>query len=412
MSEKATKKKADREKEYRRRRRAWNLAQVILGPWLRRKFNFSFAGFEPADIDGPVLVAINHSCAYDPMFIGHAFRNKPLTFIASEHLLRMKTWGPLLDRYYSIIPHQKGAKGSRTALLAMKRIKRGESVFLAVEGEQTWDGLSLPVMPYTGKLVKGSGATLITYRIEGAYLSMPRWAMSTRRGKVYGHPVNVYSPSMLKEMSDEEVESAIARDIMFDTGEWQKSQSGGPVHYKCAKGGNADGLERAVFTCPSCGSFSGLRSEGDLIGCGCGFKVVLSDTGAFDPGKPFETVVDWERYDRTMLKAKLDECAKGSGNEGTGTIFEDSGITLIKIGEGHEEEWAEKGLLSLGSGDDGFVISAPGHTFTVEEITGMTMVLAGRIVLSDKSGYYEIRAEKGSRTNLRKYVIAREIIEE
>ena len=35
---------------------------------------------------------------------------------------------------------------------------------------------------------------------------------------------------------------------------------------------------------------------------------------------------------------------------------------------------------------------------------------AARVVFSDESGYYELRSEKSSKTNLRKYVIARELI--
>ena len=152
QNSKAENLKNEREKVARRRRRIWAIAQTIARPWIVRKFNLSIADFDPAKIEGPILVAINHSCAYDPILVGAAFKNRMLTFIASEHILRMRPWGPILDSCCSIIPHQKGAKGSRTALVAMKRIKRGESIFLAVEGEQTWDGLSLPIMPYTGKL--------------------------------------------------------------------------------------------------------------------------------------------------------------------------------------------------------------------------------------------------------------------
>lgn len=404
-----SKSNADREKEDRRRRHAWRLEQIIVPPWIRRRFNYSFVGFEPGKIKEPVLIAINHSCAYDPVFVGMTFRHRPLTFIASEHLLRMKPWGPLLDRYESIIPHQKGAKGSRTALVTMKRIKRGESIFLAVEGEQTWDGRSLPVMPYTGRLARASGATLVTYKLEGAYLSMPRWASNPRKGKIYGHPVNVYSPKDLKEMSDEEVEAAIANDLRFDIWEWQRTKPGGPISFK-SKYGNAEGLERAVFTCPSCGSFSGLRSDGDYIGCGCGFKLRLEDTGFFDPPRPFETIVDWEACDRAALKDRLEECAEDPGGSDEQLVFSDGGVTLIKIGEGHKEEWSEAGGIALDYRNGGYELSAPGHSFRVEEISEMTMVLAGRIVLSDKSGYYEIRSSKGRNVNLRKYVIAGDLI--
>jgi len=402
--------KAEREKADRRRKRSWDFSQLIIGPWMSRKFNFTHDGFEPAEIEGPVLVAINHACAYDPILLGVAFRNKPLTFIASEHILRMKTWGPVLDRHFSLIPHQKGAKSSRTALVAMKRIKRGESIFLAAEGEQTWDGRSMPVMPYTGKLVKGSGATLVTYMLEGGYLSAPRWSMETRKGKVYGHMVNVYSPDTLKEMSDEEVEAAIAKDLWFDTWEWQKTRPEGPVRFKC-KVGFAEGLERDVFTCPECGAFGTLRSSGDNIGCSCGFKVRMTDTGFFEPAVPVETIVDWEKMDREALTARMKELRENGSAEET-LIFADDNVTLVSIGDDHAEEEAAHGKVALIYKEENFVLTIGEHEFKVTGISNMTMVLAARVVFSDESGYYELRSEKSSKTNLRKYVIARDLLKD
>ena len=396
-----------KEKEARRRRRFWNAVQIVLGGWLRNRFNFSYdRSFEPADIEGPVLVAINHASAYDPLFVSVAFRNKPLTFIASEHLLRSK-WGPFLDKNISFIPHQKGARGSRTALVALKRMKKGESVFLAPEGEQTWNGRPLPVMPYTGKLVKGSGATLVTYLLEGAYLSAPRWAPGTRRGQVYGRPAGVYGPEVLKEMSDEEVEQLIAKDLGFDTWKWQKSQPEGPVRYRCAKGGNAEGLERSVFTCPSCGSFGTLKSKGDSISCSCGLKIRMDDTGFLDPPEPFETVADWEEYDRKKLAERLDETGRAAGED---TVFADDEVALHRIGDGHSDEEAARGKLALSFTGEKFILSIGDYSFDLENISNMTMVLAWRIVFSDKTGYYELLSDKKNRTNLRKYVIARDLL--
>ena len=396
----------EKEKADRRRRRFWNATQFLLPGLLGNKFNFTYdKSFEPADIEGPVLVAVNHASAYDPLFVGKAFRYKPLTFIASEHILRGK-WGPFLDKHISFIPHQKGARGNRTALVALKRMKKGESIFLAVEGEQTWNGRPLPVMPFTGKLVKGSGATLVTYLIEGAYLSAPRWAYSTRRGMVYGHPAGVYSPEVLKEMSDEEVEALIAKDLAFDTWEWQKSRPEGPVKYRCTRGGNADGLERSVFTCPSCGAFGTLKSKGDSIGCSCGFKVRMLDTGFFEEGSPFETVADWEASDRKKLAERMDEMRRAAGED---VVFADDGVVLHRIEDGHSDEEAARGRLTLSFADEKFTLRIGEYSFDMNDISGMTMVLASRIVFSDSSGYYELLSEKKSRTNLRKYVIAREV---
>ena len=406
--------KSDKEKakEAKRRQWFWDLSQTIIGRWIRPEFNLTLEDFEPADIEGPVLVAINHTCAYDPIFTGAAFKNKPLTFIASEHIVRSKPWGPLLDKYVSLIPHQKGGKGSRTALIAMKRIKRGESIFLAVEGEQTWNGQSLPVMPFTGKLVKGSGATLVTYLFEGGYLSDPRWAMEPRRGRVHGRPVRVYAPAELKEMSDEEVEEAIAKDLWFDTWEWQKSQPGGPVRFRSKKG-NAEGIERAIFSCPECGSFGTLRSSRDDVSCSCGFKVRLTDTGFFEPAEPFETILEWEKHDRSALTERMKEMLsrqKAGTEDAADSLFADDSATLYHIKDDHEEEEAARGRLTLACKDGEFILSIGEYRFSLAGISNMTMVLAARVVFSDESGYYELRSDKGSKVNLRKYVIARDIL--
>ena len=81
----------EREKADKRRLKFWNFITPLVEKWLKTKFCFTFDDFEPAEIEGPLLVAINHTCAYDPIFIGAAFKRKPLNFICSEHLLRVKT---------------------------------------------------------------------------------------------------------------------------------------------------------------------------------------------------------------------------------------------------------------------------------------------------------------------------------
>ncbi len=103
MAKKDGSKDREKEKTARRRRRFWDAVQLVLHGWLSNRFNFSFdKSFEPADIEGPVLVAINHASAYDPLFVGAAFKSKPLTFIASESILRGK-WGPFLEKHISFI---------------------------------------------------------------------------------------------------------------------------------------------------------------------------------------------------------------------------------------------------------------------------------------------------------------------
>ena len=62
--------------------------------------------------------------------------------------------------------------------------------------------------------------------------------------------------------------------------------------------------------------------------------------------------------------------------------------------------------------EENFVLTIGEHEFKVPGISNMTMVLAARVVFSDESGYYELRSEKSSKTNLRKYVIARDLLKD
>ena len=148
------------------------------------------------------------------------------------------------------------------------------------------------------------------------------------------------------------------------------------------------------------------RSDAWLGKLFCHFKVRSIDElrtlpSAFENDPLFqETVLRVDNSTAQLLKS----CAKET-ESGDHIVFSDSDITLKKIGEGHAEEWTETGRLSLIYRDGEFILSAAGHEFHLEGIPAMTMVLAVRIVFCDKSGYYELKSKKGSRTNLRKYII-------
>lgn len=402
MKEQNKEKNRTKNKMNGRRTRAYLLLAPLAGKWVSRRVGFRSVSAEAEIPAGPAVIIFNHCCAYDPIMIGAAFCKKPLSFIASEHILRMRPWGSLLARYTDIIPHRKGAMGNRTALTAIKRVRHGSSVFLAAEGEQTWDGISAGVMPFTGKLVKSSGATLITYLLEGAFLAKPRWASNDRSGEVNGRIVNVYDPKTLAGMSEAEIEAAVARDISFDVWDWQRSKPGGPTSYRPRKGGTADGIERDVFSCPECGRIGGLSSSGTFVSCSCGFKIRMLDTGFFEENDAIETITDWEKLDKSRLWEIMENSPAGE------ELFRDDGASLIRITDDHGEEELTTGRIALSRGETGFELSVGSRTFALEEIKSMTMILARRIVFSDKSDYYEIRSPKNSRVNLRKYVIARE----
>jgi hypothetical protein len=133
----------------------------------------------------------------------------------------------------------------------------------------------------------------------------------------------------------------------------------------------------------------------------------MLDTGFFEEGGPFETVADWEVSDRGKLAEKLDAMRGAAGEE---TLFTDDGVVLHRIEDGHRDEEAAHGKLTLCFDGKKFILNIGDFAFDLENISNMTMVLANRIVFSDESGYYELLSDKKNRTNFRKYVITRELL--
>ena len=375
--------------------------------WLENNCILSMDDIGAELTDGPAVIAVNHASIYDFLFVTAAATDRDMAYVVSEHLMRVKPWGKLIARYASLIPHRKGAKGSRTAAKMLERLSAGESVYLAVEGEQSWNGISLPIKPGGGKLAKKSGASLITYRIEGSYLMRPRWAPDVRYGRVDCKLVKVYTPEMLSEMSSEEVDEAIARDLYFDVWEWQTKEGSTPSEYSHSKYGLAAGLRRALCSCPRCAKIGNLTDEGDEIKCECGFKARFTETGFFDvkdgniTDAP-KTIAEWDKLDEMLI-----ECLVKAAEDTDQKIFEDEDVVLYNIDRYHNEYAVDDGELSLESRSGRFVLKMGDDEFAVEDIYDMTMVQAGRLLFSVGKEYYEIRS---GLTNLRKYTQAINII--
>lgn len=132
------------------------------------------------------------------------------------------------------------------------------------EGDRTFNGVTGPFFTATAKLVRMTGAQLVTFRLEGGYFSSPRWSDTLRKGKFYGHEVNRYSPETLKAMSTEEIDACIARDLHEDAYARQRQS---PVRYRGKR--LAESLETALYFCPRCGGLGTLKSEGNPAHCTC-----------------------------------------------------------------------------------------------------------------------------------------------
>ena len=366
----------------RRHRICWRILYTLLRVPIEHIFSLTHEDVSP---EGPCFVIANHVTDYDPILLAMSFPRTDLYFVASEHLFRKGLISRLLLWAMAPISRSKGSQGTDTVKACLRHLKVGHAVCIFAEGDATWDGRSGRIFPATGKLVRASGASLMTYRLEGGYLSRPRWSSTLRRGRIFGHPVHLYSPEELKKMRAEEINALIERDICEDAWARQRKE-----HVRFRGKRLAENLELALFCCPRCGKIGTLRSHGDRLNCDCGFSVRYGEEGFFDPPDPFETVADWEDWQQQKL------LNLPAGKDGA--VFADEGISLTRVAGGHREEALGTGQLSLFPNR----LQWGDLSFPLERVENMAMVQKYRLLFSSDGRYYELRAERG--VNLRKYL--------
>ena len=370
-----------------KRLKIWHVLYAIAHRFLRRRFRCTA---EPCTAEGPCLIIANHVTTWDPLLLALSFRDNPIHFVASEHIFRHGWVSRLLEKLVEPIPRRKGAGGADTVMACLRKLKAGESVCIFAEGDACWDGLSHEVFPATGKLARMSGVKLVTYRLEGGYLSLPRWSKKLRRGKMHGAVVGVYEPDELKAMKPAEITALMNRDIFEDAWARQRREH---IPYRARN--RAEGIERGFFLCPRCRKIGTLRGAGNHILCACGLDLVYTEEGFLDPAEPFETLADWDRWQRETL------AALPAGEDQV--LFSDPDMRLTEIGPHHEQTPLGRGVLEQRPD----ALCCAGMRFALPEISSMAMVKANILLLTVGEKYYELRCARPC--CLRKYLLWRQL---
>ncbi len=352
----------------------WKVLRYPVMLMLKIKFNYS-AKRAPKDIPGPFLLIANHVTNYDPLMVGGSF-NRQMYFVASEHLFRKGFITRLLSWLVAPIARIKGSTDSVSAMTIIRTLRRGANVALFAEGDRSWNGRSSALHPTTARLVKAAKATLVTYRLSGGYLSSPRWSKQIRRGKMTGSVVGVYPPEEIARMSGEQINTIINRDIYEDAFEQQREQK------IVFRGKNlAEGLEKALYTCPNCKRVCTMHSSGDTFFCDCGLTATYGRYGFFEGDKrPFDTVRDWDDWQESFLRGYARDI-------GDAPLFTDDGQSLWRIDSDHSETKVAEGTLKL------YKDRMELGTFMVpiEKLYAMGVIGSGMIVFSARGVNYEIK---------------------
>jgi hypothetical protein len=246
--------------------------------------------------DTPSIIISNHNTNFDPALVVINFV-RHIYFVASEHTFRHGFRSIFLKSVFAPIPINKAQADAFTMREILHRLKAGYSVCIFAEGNHSFNGVTRHIPLSTAKLVKMSGADLITHRLEGGYFTKPRWARKKRWGKMEGRIMGRYSAAELKSMTHEQILKVIERDIHEDAYERQRKQ---PVRYRGKK--RAEYIEIALYMCPRCKKIGTIHSQGNNFFCGCGLNAVYTEMGFLEgEDVPFSSITDWDIWQREYL---------------------------------------------------------------------------------------------------------------
>ncbi len=263
----------------------------------------------------PYLVIPNHVMTWDPLLISFYVRH-PIHFVASDANFR-SSFASWWLRRFGAIAKSKLRDDFATLRTVMDLLRAGKVVGLFAEGERTWDGTTLPIIPSTAKLVKVANVPVVVPVLKGAYHSLPRWAFTSRRGRIEIDYRLALTRDEIIRMSVDEIRVRIEQIMFHDEDVWLNENRTSFTSPRAA-----EPMQLLLFYCPCCHSLNCMKSEGRRLFCTeCDYEVVFSLYGRFIPGQHlasrtviYETIGAWARAQHSYLDRHLTKLVSEAGS--------------------------------------------------------------------------------------------------
>lgn len=281
-------------------------ARPTYGRYLLWSNNIQCVGMEIlTDLQEPFLILGNHSQVYDPFFVS-AGAKVHIRWVAGAYLFKLYGLKTLLGGWIGGISKQQGRSDLHTIRTISNALKQSDNVGLFPEGTRTWDGESIGFDESTAKLIKILKVPLVIVNLEGIYATKPRWADKKREGSPIIRVLPPLSKGAIATMTKKELYAYLVENLSFSYSSWQKENR---IPFKGKA--QAEGLQRVLYLCPDCQSFSTLKTKKDLIRCTkCAMTARLD---AFDQittlkGKnPFTDVPQWHTWEAGQLVPRMQD---------------------------------------------------------------------------------------------------------
>ena len=349
----------------------WAIIRPLAAVFLFLKFGYRYQVAK--NLPDHYIVLANHTTDFDPIFTAASFPRQ-MYFVGSEHISRWKLAYPLLKWGFQPILRYKGTSAASTVMEMLRVLRKGANVCMFPEGARSWNGVTAPILPSTGKVVKTARCGLVTYKIQGGYFASPNWSeKGTRRGRVRGAVVNTYTAAQLAQMSIDEINEIINRDLFEDA---CARQLASPVPYRGKQ--IAYRIENMLSHCPNCRAMDTLVSQKDTVTCGsCGNSFRYTEYGLLE-GIEHKTIKDLFLWQKNQVLQ----------DAGSNILYRAASAVLCTVAD-HQQTQLAAGSVTMNRQE----LRCDNIAIKLEDITDMAMHGRHALVFSVTDTYYELLFE-------------------
>ncbi len=386
----------------------YRLVFILLRPFVRflmwLLFNYKAIPFHE-DKQQTYFILSNHTGALDPLLLALSFK-RPIFFVASDHIFRLGWISRLLHYLVAPIPIVKSKLDLKALRTIKSELESGRTVSLFPSGNRSVSGAEEPIPPATAKLIKMLPAPVLLYRLEGGYLTSPRWAKHHRRGKMIGSVIMHFTLDDLERIPAPELAGLLK--TYLDANPYKSPQTM-TIPYRGRK--LAEALERIIYLCPGCDRLASLNSRDDELYCDCGFSLRYQPTGEFasntqsDWATRFPNIHSLYEWQTTRRKALFTEASLRELPSDR-ALFTDEAETL------HETQRAARniklltGRMSLYKDRLVYVNDANGEelSFRLSQISDTSVIGPQRIQFTDQQSGKTYESQNQAPRSAYKYV--------
>ncbi len=174
-------------------------------------FGLRSRGQERIPLTGPLIVVANHQSNWDPPLIG-CIPERRFAYLAKKTLFRYAPMRWFITSLHAI-PINRDGMGLGGFKETLKRLKHDDAVLIFPEGQRSWDGEMMPLMPGFLGLVRRSKAVLQPVGIAGMHQAWARGTAIPKPGRVFIEYGEVIPREEIERLSDKELVALVDRKI-------------------------------------------------------------------------------------------------------------------------------------------------------------------------------------------------------